>query len=429
MSGRALGEKKSFLQYLQSVYATTDSTDALQLNIVRAHLQMNVLQWEAEYMELVRQYVKPERELRRRLTTTHLRKILSTGDTTGFAHTQMTNVDLRTKRATESVDLPLLDVGLDGYPEDVDVGLNGMTYCISNSNTSNTALSQQPRLGESPTSISPWLEEERRLDYILEQMDADYLQQQGMLSNSTPSSMLQQFTPIEYDDKSTNILDSDVARRLSLELMHTSSDRDSDAMMDEDSIRTKAISKAKTRSTSNNHRYKAISYRQLNAHILSEATILRSKSSPSSPSTVLDQHLSRIPQRTSAERRKQNLDSTSSSRQSSHGNRKRRIATKSSAAVPVDSNHNDDETSPGKKDIPLNGYRYGYKGSTERLQQTSGTYVRPRASASASRIYAHHQHHHQVPGGDINNFDKITQASDQYQLYITTTSWEIDHDL
>lgn len=106
MSQRAMGEKKQLLQYLQSVYATTPASDTLSLNIVRIKLQMSVIQWDAEYADFVRQYVRPERELRR-----HLRKMFPTE--TGFT-SMIASLDLRTKRTIESPDLPLLDVGLDG---------------------------------------------------------------------------------------------------------------------------------------------------------------------------------------------------------------------------------------------------------------------------------------------------------------------------
>ncbi|CAO3586993.1 unnamed protein product [Absidia cylindrospora] len=389
MSGRALGEKKSLLQYLQSVYATTESTDALQLNIVRTQLQMNVLQWEAEYVELVRQYVKPERELRR-LTATHFRKMLSTDTNTGIGniHTQMTNVDLRTQKATDSVDLPLLDVGLDGYPDDYDAGLYGMTYTTVPGTAIDSTLSQQPRLGESPSSISPWLEEEKRLDYILEQMDAGHLllQQQRMID--TPTSMTPQLTPTEEDD----ILDSDVARRLSLELMLSTDHGDSNIATDTIAPKSAPLHTTTLKATGeNNARHRTASHRPLDSHDISENGIHRSKSSPMGSALASGQQSSRIPQRSAMDNRKKALD------MATHLSRKTdKRATAVNSRVPIKPSATGEtgagESSTTKEDIPLNGYRYGYKGSTERLQQNGNKrHLRPLASVSTSRLYGHHQ--------------------------------------
>ncbi|KAI8341123.1 hypothetical protein BC941DRAFT_201221 [Chlamydoabsidia padenii] len=384
MSGRALGEKKSLLQYLQSVYATTDSTDALQLNIVRTHLQMNVLQWDAEYAELVRQHVKPERELRR-LTATHFRKMLSADDSAGRnnTNTQMANVDLRTQKATDSIDLPLLDVGLDGYPPDFDTGLYGTvperkTTGIMDSVT----LHQQPHLGESPTSTSPWIGEEQGFDSILERMEADHLLHQQLHNTPLPSITPQLMA--DDDDKST-IIDSDVARRLSLELMHSMDYAENSDMI------SKTTSRKSATSSSSNKRQRTMSHRHLDAHTLPETSILRSKSSPLSPTT--GQHLSRIPQRSSVDTRKKAAADTPThlprrmDKQGSSTNNKRGVAK---STIIGDGTTSDSSTV--KADIPLNGYRYGYKGSTERLQQNGNKrHLRLLQSVSTSRLYGHHQ--------------------------------------
>ncbi|ORX50232.1 hypothetical protein DM01DRAFT_1099952 [Hesseltinella vesiculosa] len=142
MSRAAVGEKKNMLQYLQSAYATTDPTDSLQLNAVRVELQMNVLHWEAEYIELLRQHIKPQRELRR-LTSSHLKKILNTGlevdddDGTTLPMEDTADLDKRATRVIESEDLPLMDI------MDVDDD-----RCMD----SQSLLMTAPRLGSSPTA-------------------------------------------------------------------------------------------------------------------------------------------------------------------------------------------------------------------------------------------------------------------------------------
>lgn len=419
MSGRALGEKKSLLQYLQSVYATTDSTDALQLNIVRTHLQMNVLQWDAEYAELVRQHVKPERELRR-LTATHFRKMLSADESAGHnsANTQMANVDLRTQRATDSVDLPLLDVDLDGYPPDFDAGLYGMTSSMASSTTMGSALYQKPHLGESPTSVSPWLGEERRLDFILEQMEADHLLHQQRHSSSLPS-MAPAPIPMTDDDNKSTIVDSDVARRLSLELMHSTDYVESGGITNS-SLVAEAASRKNTRESgsSNNQRQRTMSHRHLDGQPLSVNSILRSKSSPLSSTSLSpaasEQHLSRIPQRSSLDVRKKAADTPTHlpRRANKQDPSSKRGPAKPTAATTTNGDGTMGESSAVKADIPLNGYRYGYKGSTERLQQNGNKrYLRPLESVSASRLYGQHQQQIQKFGGGLAT--AVTKGSKQ----------------
>ncbi|KAI9496080.1 hypothetical protein BDB00DRAFT_162213 [Zychaea mexicana] len=210
MSRRATGEKKQMLQALQSVYATTAPTDALSLNIVRIKLQMKVMQWDLEYAEFVRHYVRPERELRR-----HFKKMfpVESGITSGA----VANLDVRTKRTAEAPDLPILDVGLDG-PSDC-------TATTTAVNDIDILLKSQPNLGESPTSASPWLEEEARLDHILEEMIKEKLsrKQSGDTANSltAPSQQSGNSTAQDsaVDAAIADGLDPSVARRLSLELM------------------------------------------------------------------------------------------------------------------------------------------------------------------------------------------------------------------
>ncbi|KAG0169204.1 1-phosphatidylinositol-3-phosphate 5-kinase [Apophysomyces sp. BC1034] len=103
MSHRCVGEKKQMLQHLQTYYATSDPSNTLSLNWVKRSLYQEVSQWEMDYVELVRLYLQPERELKK-----NLRKIFP-------ADTPLaTNMDdERAKRATETTDLPLLGIGLD----------------------------------------------------------------------------------------------------------------------------------------------------------------------------------------------------------------------------------------------------------------------------------------------------------------------------
>ncbi|KAI9482790.1 MAG: hypothetical protein EXX96DRAFT_593877 [Benjaminiella poitrasii] len=234
LSQEALKNKKHLLQKLQMEYATSAPTDTLQLNNVLADLQNHAVAWDLKYIDVARRFIRPERELRR-LTTNHLRKMFpaeniytSNGSSTAET-TVSTNLNLRTKRAIEAADLPLLDVGL--YDEDYSKEVVG--------------LKEQPVLSESPTESYPWFDEVKRFDQMFLHTKESTAQTGGAGSdgcaaaalragsdatmstalgsspkgNTTPSSLLQQQ---QQEEDVSRDLDPRVARRLSLELMKDS---------------------------------------------------------------------------------------------------------------------------------------------------------------------------------------------------------------
>ncbi|KAH8554358.1 hypothetical protein BGW37DRAFT_484445, partial [Umbelopsis sp. PMI_123] len=147
LSRRATGEKKSMLQLLQSVYATTLSTDILSLNFVRMKLQMNVIQWDTDYNDLMKHYFQPERELRR-MTATQLKRMFPP-DVTGTS--SLSALDLRAQKAAEVADLPLLDINLDTGHANTH-GLSGMETYIDSMPDHYPIPSRLPALGSSPSN-------------------------------------------------------------------------------------------------------------------------------------------------------------------------------------------------------------------------------------------------------------------------------------
>ncbi|KAI9321425.1 hypothetical protein BX666DRAFT_975714 [Dichotomocladium elegans] len=107
ISQRCDSEKKQVLQILQEVYATTEPYDTLTINWVRRILYQQIAHWDLEYADLVQHYLQPERELRK-ITASHLRKVFLTDLPEEAIGGE------RTKRATETNDLPLLGTELDG---------------------------------------------------------------------------------------------------------------------------------------------------------------------------------------------------------------------------------------------------------------------------------------------------------------------------
>ncbi|ORX50150.1 hypothetical protein DM01DRAFT_1308441 [Hesseltinella vesiculosa] len=76
LSDRSVSTRKKMLQMLQNIFATTAKNDTLTINWVRRILYQEVSDWDLEYVDLVRLYLMPERELRK-LTTSQLRKMFT----------------------------------------------------------------------------------------------------------------------------------------------------------------------------------------------------------------------------------------------------------------------------------------------------------------------------------------------------------------
>ncbi|SAM00139.1 hypothetical protein [Absidia glauca] len=155
LSDRSLGTKKKVLQILQNIYATTAKSDTLTINWVRRLLCQEMAEWDMEYADLVRRYLLPERELRK-ITTSQLRRIFPV-DSTNAPYDSTTSSGTsgdfmgneRIKRSSETTDLPLLGIALDGDDEETMIGymLKGTTrrsYALGSPPTILPLLSSSP---------------------------------------------------------------------------------------------------------------------------------------------------------------------------------------------------------------------------------------------------------------------------------------------
>ncbi|KAI8645607.1 hypothetical protein BD408DRAFT_67237 [Parasitella parasitica] len=251
LSQEALKNKKNLLQKLQMEYATSAPTDTLQLNNVLADLQNHAVTWDLKYIDFARRFVRPERELRR-LTTNHLRKMFPAESLYNSSSNTpiVTNLNLRTKRAIEAADLPLLDVGLDQESIMAPYGVSDIVIPQPSAvdDEANFSFREQPGLGESPTESYPWFDELTRFDQMFMEPDqtkegilgksdnahisntnaAQQQQQQSIRkkysteshsdANGKTSASPQLNSGLDEGDDSRD-LDPSVARRLSLELM------------------------------------------------------------------------------------------------------------------------------------------------------------------------------------------------------------------
>ncbi|KAG0172341.1 1-phosphatidylinositol-3-phosphate 5-kinase [Apophysomyces sp. BC1015] len=333
MSRRATEEKKQMLQSLQSVYATTLPTDILSLNVVRVQLQTHVVQWDLKYAEFVRQYVRPERELRR-LTANHFKKMLPVETIMAMP---VSSLDLRTKRATEAADLPLLDVGLD---DGETYNCDGPSIMQTKEEEPSLCLKHLPSLGESPTSIPLWLEGETRINELLQRMHDRHM-------NASKQEPLQEAID-KMEEEASQLLDPSVARRLSLELM-----KDSPPWQEGQRYDGKGKAPIGLERTSILSQHSSVlpllssSACKRLAGLLPEATLTKSKSSPPLGSSLLLSPGAPEPSRTTT---------------------RKRTHKPTDLSLPRDSTIAQDTPSrpEGKKELPLSGYRYGYRGSTER---------------------------------------------------------------
>lgn len=107
MSETAAAEKKAMLQALQSIYATTYSTDILSLNQIVFHLVRIASVWDQTYSNLLRRYLPQDTDLGK-IASSSLKKLLPAD--------KVIDMDARAERAIGTEDLPVLDVGLDSLP-------------------------------------------------------------------------------------------------------------------------------------------------------------------------------------------------------------------------------------------------------------------------------------------------------------------------
>ncbi|KAI8336116.1 hypothetical protein BC941DRAFT_398005 [Chlamydoabsidia padenii] len=210
LSDRSLGTKKKVLQILQNIYATTAKSDTLTINWVRRLLCQEMADWDMEYADLVRRYLLPERELRK-ITTSQLRRIFPVDSTsTPYDSTNtMTGANFmgneRIKRSSETTDLPLLGIGLDGDDEKTMIG-----YML-------TDTTSRPYSRDSLPAKLPYLSSSPNDDFGLSKQN--HLQDQGRNSDSDSDS--DDIYVRGLDDSTTqrsSLLRPSIRRRLSREL-------------------------------------------------------------------------------------------------------------------------------------------------------------------------------------------------------------------
>ncbi|KAH8557020.1 hypothetical protein BGW37DRAFT_475223 [Umbelopsis sp. PMI_123] len=136
MSENAAAEKKTMLQTLQSVYATTYSTDILSLNQIVFHLFRSASAWDHAYSYLLRKYLPQDTDLGK-IASSSLRKLLPAD--------KVIDIDARAERVIDIGDLPVLDVGLDSLPMSI---ASHAQYTLANEDDSINTI---PVLGTSPS--------------------------------------------------------------------------------------------------------------------------------------------------------------------------------------------------------------------------------------------------------------------------------------
>lgn len=136
MSENAAAEKKAMLQALQSVYATTYSTDILSLNQMVFHLFRSTSAWDQAYSYLLRKYLPQDTDIGK-IASSGLRKLLPSD--------KMIDIDARAERAIGTGDLPVLDVGLDSLPMSI---ASDAHYTFTDEDNH---IEITPALGASPT--------------------------------------------------------------------------------------------------------------------------------------------------------------------------------------------------------------------------------------------------------------------------------------
>ncbi|CAO3691478.1 unnamed protein product [Umbelopsis ramanniana] len=399
LSRRATGEKKAMLQLLQSVYATTPSTDIISLNFVRMKLQMNVMQWDTDYNDLMKHYFQPERELRR-MTATQLKRMFPP-DITGT--TSLSALDLRAQKAAEVADLPLLDINLDSGHASTH-GLSGMEAYTDSMPDHYPIPSQLPPLGSSPSNSTSLPILEDVVDGIPEPTNVvEVLQSMVELHN--------QAVP------EPTFAETSLTRRLSMELMKetTGSKRTPrEAAAPGDILNTQSNERGMSDADLLRRQpaMLSMSARKPSSTHLPTLDTMKSKSLAAQSSSSFAA-ISKIPQPPQSMAKK------------------RQIPTKDKVTLAVPPNTRD-RTGKNKplpetpreesKEIALSGYRYGYRGMNDRagvdlrrsesMHKPNTTYnTVPQTSKSSrsyrtdKRVYLQGAHEHDQPA-KTSRFDK-----------------------
>ncbi|KAJ2958021.1 hypothetical protein NQZ79_g6344 [Umbelopsis isabellina] len=335
LSRRATGEKKAMLQLLQSVYATTPSHDTLSLNFVRMKLQMNVIQWDTDYNDLMKHYFQPERELRR-MTATQLKRMFPPEVTGASA---LSALDLRAQKAAEVADLPLLDIKLDSGRANV-YGLAGVESYTDEMPNFYPVPSKLPALGSSPTNslIIP----------------ADESENESEPTNVVE--ILQSMVELQTQTKSEPATaDTALTRRLSMELMKESSvPKRSTKTAPADILNTQANERSLYDSDLLRRQPPMLSTiaRKPSSTAISTLDTLKTKQPvPATNSTIA----SKIPQPPQSMAKKRQIPAKE----------------KANTAIPRErpgrsQKLTQDTQKEESKEIALSGYRYGYRGMTDR---------------------------------------------------------------
>ncbi|OBZ90423.1 1-phosphatidylinositol 3-phosphate 5-kinase fab1 [Choanephora cucurbitarum] len=201
MSLEAQGEKKEALQLVQNVYATSDPHDTLTINVVHRSLFQVVSHWEAIYTDFVQYYLQPERELKK-ITANQLRKMFPT-DITDSSSLKNTDNE-RTKRATETTDLPLIGIDLND-DDDILIDHNLKNQALNNvASKINQDYAMMPLLSTSPSECLPVL--------------FDKKEQQELERKGTTN--LQMSLADKSSNSKKSCLSPEIRRRLSLDLLH-----------------------------------------------------------------------------------------------------------------------------------------------------------------------------------------------------------------
>lgn len=336
LSRRATGEKKAMLQVLQSVFATTPSTDTLSLNFVRMKLQMNVIQWDTDYNDLMKHYFQPERELRR-MTATQLKRMFPP-EMTG-ANT-LSALDLRAQKAAEVADLPLLDINLDSGKANT-YGLAGIEAYTDSMPDFYPIPTQLPALGPSPSTstITSYVD------------DAS----EKVPEPTNVVEVLQSMVEQQKAKTEPTIAETSLTRRLSLELMkETSGSKRNAKEAPADILNTQTSDRGMSDADLLRRQPPMLSMtaRKPSYTVLPTLDTLKSKALPSTPAN--SSAASKIPQPPQSMAKKRQIPAKE----------------KTNALVPRDRQGKPPiKSEPAKEEsneIALSGYRYGYRGMNDR---------------------------------------------------------------
>ncbi|KAJ3339812.1 1-phosphatidylinositol-3-phosphate 5-kinase, partial [Kappamyces sp. JEL0680] len=218
LSKRAVGEKKLLLQLLHQTYIESEPTDSLALNSVYKTLQLNVAQWDQEFLLFIRNFLSTDAKEIRRVTAAQFKRIfadketapLDSRNTIGVTEPPRTETETDHYAPIEKSKLPVLDMPWEDG--ELEYFTPSLSRRLSLSLAVGMAEAHLPKVGSSPTHRAAAVPSPPPAFYIEDEdiplMPMSSLSDTEMIANSLDTQHFLSINdnPLYLDEKGTDSL-------------------------------------------------------------------------------------------------------------------------------------------------------------------------------------------------------------------------------